>query len=89
MERMHKMAIVKTHPKGQIIIPKEMRDELGIRPGTRISVKIVEDHIEMRPLPDDPIEYLTGCFEGESGSMAAELLEERKRDDEIDEANSL
>jgi AbrB family looped-hinge helix DNA binding protein len=80
--------IVKTHAKGQIIMPKEIREKLGIKPGAALSVKLVDDHIEIRPLPDDPIEFLTGIFKDYSGSMAGELLEERKRDDKIDETNS-
>jgi AbrB family looped-hinge helix DNA binding protein len=83
------MPIVKMHPKGQVIIPKDIRDQLGIRPGKALSIERVGEHIEIRPLPDDPIEYLTGIFEGEPGSMASELLEERKKDNEIDEANVL
>lgn len=50
------MAIVKTHPNGQVIIQKDMRDQLGIKPGEALSVERVGDHIEIRPLPDDPIE---------------------------------
>ena len=83
------MAIVKTHAKGQIIMPKDIRVKLGIKPGKMLSVTLVNDHVEIRPLPDDPIEYLTGIFKEHRGSMAAELLEERKRDNEIDEANPL
>lgn len=56
------MAIVKTHGKGQIIMPKDIRDKLGIKPGTNISIALVDDHVEIRPLPDDPIEFLTGFF---------------------------
>ena len=83
------MAIVKTHAKGQIIMPKDIRDKLGIKPGKMLHVKLVNDHVEIRPLPDDPIEFLTGIFAEHKGSMAAELLEERKSDDQIDEANTL
>ena len=43
------MAVVKTYAKGQIIIPKEMRDALGITPGKRLSLKLVNDHMEIRP----------------------------------------
>ena len=86
---MTKMAIVKTHPKGQIIMPKEIRDKLGIKPGTALAVKLVDDHVEIRPLPDDPIEFLTGIFKDHPRSMARELLEERKKDDKTDETNSL
>ena len=83
------MATVKTHPKGQVIIPKGIRDRLGIKPGKRLSLNLVGDHIEIRPLSDDPIEYLTGIFEDIPGSMASELAEERKRDNKIDEEDSL
>jgi len=83
------MAIVKTHAKGQIIIPKDIRDELGIKPGKQLSVKVVGDHVEIKPLPDDPIEFLTGIFQDYPGSMSAELLQERMNDDKVDETNSL
>jgi len=83
------MAVVKTYSKGQIIIPKDLRTRLGITPGKKISVKLVDDHIEIRPLPDDPIEYLTGIFKDVPASMSAELLKERKSDDRIDEAHRL
>jgi AbrB family looped-hinge helix DNA binding protein len=82
------MPIVKTHAKGQIIIPKEIRNRLGIKPGKELSIKLVNDHVEIRPLPDDPIEFLTGIFKEYPKSMAGELLEERKKDDRIDEKNS-
>ncbi len=83
------MAVVKTHAKGQIVIPKDIRDNLGIMPGKPVSVKLVDDHVEIRPLPDDPIESLTGIFKDHPKSLAAELLNERKRDGRIDEKRSL
>ena len=83
------MMTVKTHAKGQIIMPKEIRDKLGIKPGTALSVKLVDDHVEIRPLPDDAIEFLTGIFKDYPRSMAGELAKERKKDDKIDETNSL
>ena len=82
------MPIVKTHGKGQIIMPKEIRDRLGLRPGSMVSVELVNDHVEIRPLPDDPIEFLTGIFETHPTSLAAELLDERGKDDQTDEADS-
>jgi AbrB family looped-hinge helix DNA binding protein len=82
------MAIVKTHAKNQIIMPKHIRDKLGIKPGAILSVEVVDDHIEIRPLPDDPIEFLTGVFEGHGHSLAKELLEERKKDNQTDEKDT-
>jgi AbrB family looped-hinge helix DNA binding protein len=34
--------------KGQVTIPKEVRQQLGIRQGTRIEFALVGDHVEMR-----------------------------------------
>ena len=83
------MAIVKTHGKGQIIMPKDIHDKLGIKPGTNIWIDLVDDHVEIRSLPDDPIEFLTGFLKNHPGSLAQELLDERKKDNRIDETNSL
>ena len=83
------MSIVKTYAKGQIIMPKEIREKLGIKPGKFLSIKVVNDHAEIKPLPDDPIEFLTGVFASHPRSMAAELLKDRKKDNKIDETNSL
>jgi AbrB family looped-hinge helix DNA binding protein len=84
------MAVVKMHPKGQIVIPKDIRNKLGgIKPGKALSITFVKDHAEIRPLPDDPIEFLTGIFEDHPVSLAEELLKERARDNEADESDSL
>ena len=83
------MAIVKTYAKGQIIIPKGIRECLGIKPGKRLSLTVVGNHAELRPLPDDPIEFLTGIYKKERKSFAHELLKERKKDNKIDEEDSL
>jgi len=34
--------------KGQVTIPKELRQHLGIRQGSRIEFSVVGDHVEMR-----------------------------------------
>jgi AbrB family looped-hinge helix DNA binding protein len=34
--------------KGQVTIPKELRQHLGIRQGTRIEFSLVDGHVEMR-----------------------------------------
>jgi len=83
------MAVVKTYAKGQIIIPKDMRVKLGILPGKKVSLRLVDDHLELRPLPDDPIEFLTGIFKDHPRSLSDELLRERKKDNDLDEADRL
>jgi AbrB family looped-hinge helix DNA binding protein len=34
--------------KGQVTIPKELRQQLGIRQGTRVEFSLTGDHAEMR-----------------------------------------
>ena len=34
--------------KGQVTIPKELRQQLGIRQGSRIEFSLVGDHVEMK-----------------------------------------
>ena len=34
--------------KGQVTIPQKVRQQLGIRPGSRIAFVLVGDHVEMR-----------------------------------------
>jgi antitoxin PrlF len=34
--------------KGQVTIPKELRQRLGIRQGSRIEFSLVDDHVVMR-----------------------------------------
>jgi AbrB family looped-hinge helix DNA binding protein len=78
------MPIVKTSSKGQIVIPKEIRDKLGIGPGKKVLLRLVDQHAEIVPLPDEPVKALRGMLKSDT-SLATELLEERRKDDDIDE----
>ncbi|MBI5789687.1 MAG: AbrB/MazE/SpoVT family DNA-binding domain-containing protein [Candidatus Schekmanbacteria bacterium] len=82
------MPIVKTSIKGQVVIPKIIREHLGIKSGGKIMLKLVGNHAEITSLPADPIKYLRGILKGKV-SLADELLEERKKDNEIDEKNCI
>ncbi len=78
------MSIVTTSTKGQVVIPKKEREKLGIKPGSKVMVKAVDDHVEIYPLPEDPIEYLCGIFK-EGTSLTEALLRDRKEDTEREE----
>ncbi len=73
------MPTVITSPKCQVVIPKSERDKIGLRPGTKVLVEAVGDHIEIRLLPSDPITEYCGLFRG-GPSLTKLLLKERKAD---------
>ncbi|MBU0734787.1 MAG: AbrB/MazE/SpoVT family DNA-binding domain-containing protein [Proteobacteria bacterium] len=81
------MPIVKTSSKGQLVVPKEIREALGITPGKKILFRVVGKHAEITPLPDDYIKALRGILKG-GRSLAKELLAQRKKDNKIDEKHT-
>ena len=42
--------VVKALPKGQVTIPSEFREILGINAETLLSISLVGDHLEIAPL---------------------------------------
>ena len=50
-------------------------------------MRVVENHAEITPLPDNPIKGMRGILKG-GKSLANELLAERKKDNMIDEKNT-
>jgi AbrB family looped-hinge helix DNA binding protein len=62
--------------KGQVVIPKEMRDQAGLGPGTDVDFEAVEDGIIVRRTGRRS--SLRGRF-AESG-MASRLLEDRRNE---------
>jgi AbrB family looped-hinge helix DNA binding protein len=78
------MPITTVSSKGQLVIPKEIRNALGIKPKQKMNLKIVEDHVEMEPLPENPVEYFCGIFK-EGSSLTEALLREREEDKKREE----
>ena len=70
----------KVTSKGQIVIPKKIREKYGIRPSTSIHWVEKEEGILMIPDPEDPIKAARGMFEG-SGMLSA-YLKDKKREKE-------
>ena len=68
----------KVTSKGQIVIPKRIREKYGIRPSTSVRWVEKEDGVLMVPDSEDPIIAARGMFEG-SGIMKV-YLEEKKRE---------
>ena len=73
------MATVLTSAKGQVVIPKKEREQVGLKPGMRAAVTVVDDHIEIRPIPEKPVAHFHG-FLKKGPSLTKALLAERKKE---------
>lgn len=54
------MEVTSVTSKGQVTIPKELRQQLGIRQGSRIEFSLVDDHVEMRVCSSPAVEARSG-----------------------------
>ena len=56
------MPTVTVSPKFQVVIPKEVRQKLGLKPGQRIQVIAYDNRIELVPV--QPVEKMRGFLKG-------------------------
>ncbi len=73
------MTIIKTLAKGQVVIPKAIRQRLGIKPGSRLLIQLKGEGVVLKPLPDDPIHALHGVLK-QGGPSTGELLKWRREE---------
>ena len=56
------MARVTISPKFQVVIPKEIREKLGLEPGQKIEALMYDDRIEL--IPVRPTRQMRGFLKG-------------------------
>ncbi len=71
------MAISKLTSKGQITLPKEVRDQLGLRPGDEVEF-VPEDHsfLVRKHVSSSPFDQYVGFLRELEGRNPDELIEE-------------
>jgi AbrB family looped-hinge helix DNA binding protein len=71
--------------KGQLVIPSELRESMGIEPGTRVAIRREGDELILRPATKAAarrlISELVGMTAG-GPSMADQLIADRRAEDE-------
>jgi AbrB family looped-hinge helix DNA binding protein len=74
--------------KGQVVIPKGIRDEIGIKPGDEVTFGVAGTEVRVRRVLDDPeqrgraVQALRGAWKDAPGATVEDLLEERRRERE-------
>lgn len=56
------MSTVKLSPKFQIVIPKEVRENIGLKPGQKVQVILHDGRIEL--IPVRPVREMRGFLRG-------------------------
>ena len=74
------MSTVCFSSRGQVLIPSEIRNTLGIGKGTKALVRIENNTIILSPLPNDNVKSLFGKYKGKNllGALAVEKAKERE-----------
>lgn len=78
MIQAHKTDTVSFSAKGQLVIPRWLRNEFGIEEGTKAAVTATPEGILLKPITRGYIRSLRGSLKGK-GVMKA-LLDDRKRE---------
>jgi AbrB family looped-hinge helix DNA binding protein len=81
------LPLVSISSKGQMLVPKKVREALKLKPGQKALLNVRGGHAELVPLPPDPVEGFCGIFE-EGPSLTQALLKERKEEREVEEKNT-
>lgn len=64
-------AVVRVHKKGIVVLPKGIRDEVGVEEGSLLQVEVRDGSIVLKPL--DLWDRVWGCAEGRGSAEEAEL----------------
>jgi AbrB family looped-hinge helix DNA binding protein len=81
----------KVGTKGQVVIPKSIRDEIGIKPGDEVTFEPDGAEVRVRRVDDDPaqrardVKALRGIWADTAGGGTDDLLEERRKERELEE----
>jgi AbrB family looped-hinge helix DNA binding protein len=67
--------------KGQIVIPAALREELGIKAGTRLALTPEGGRLVLQPVTDDFIDSVMGSCKGEDSLVEALEREHRMEND--------
>ena len=76
------MGRVKVSPKGQVVIPKPLRDKFGIKEGEEVLVEESRKGILVMKKTKNPLIDMVGLFEGKINRSSSDFVREIRRESE-------
>jgi len=74
------MEKAKVSPKGQIVIPKRMRDKFEIKEGEEVVLEELEEGVLVMKKSKQPVKSMRGLFKGKMKKSSLELVRELRKD---------
>jgi len=74
------MEKVKVSPKGQIVVPKALRNKFGIKEGEEVIVEESSKGVLVMKKEKNPVKTMVGLFEGKTKKSSVELVREIRKD---------
>jgi len=74
------MKKVKVSLKGQIVIPKVIREKIGIKEGHEVIVESSEEGVVILKKPKNPAKEMRGLFKGKLKKSSVELVKELRKE---------
>lgn len=75
--------------RGQTVVPREIRECMGIVPQIKLEWQIKDGVIVVYPIPPDPVQAAVGILKGQgptTDDLLAERRQERQREQDREEA---
>ena len=73
------MSLAHVSLKGQILLPKKLRNKYGVKPGGKVHILEQSEGILIKPAPEDPLEAACGFLKGDF-SLTDDLLKEHAKE---------
>ncbi len=83
------MEEAKVSSKGQIVIPKRLREKLGIREGEKVTIEEADEVVLVMKKVKRPVKAMRGLFKGKAKRSSVELVRELREEWEKDLENEL
>ena len=69
------MALTRLSTKGQVVLPKEIRESLGLAPGAELEVEVLDGSVVLRPIRRTTVDDILGMLAWSGPARTIEEME--------------